>query len=983
MSDRIEPTDSLIAATGTHPDRFAQRHIGPREHDITTMLDSVGYNSLEHLTNTVVPDAIQEQRQLKVPAAKSEGEALNELRRLAGKNQAWRSYIGMGYYGTVTPAVIRRSLLENPGWYTQYTPYQAEISQGRLESLLNYQTMISDLTGLPVSNCSLLDEASAAAEAVNLAWGALRRKADRNIVFVSQDNHPQTIEVITTRCEPLGLQVVVGDPEHFECSNAVICGVLSYPNTDGSVDDHRQFIEQLHQHKALAIVCSDLLALTVLTPPGEFGADVVIGNTQRFGVPLFYGGPHAAFMATGEKLRRLMPGRIIGISKDKHGKPALRMAMQSREQHIRREKATSNICTAQALLANVAAMYAVYHGPEGLLSIAKRVHTMACTLHAGLKELGFAVGDQPFFDTVRVNLSMCPAGEIMAIAEKHQINLRLIDSQTLVIALDETVDFTDVFELLTIFNNDVAPSISLDELRSNLRSPIQGAHRRNSAFLQDKVFHTYHSETEMLRYLRRLERRDISLVNSMIALGSCTMKLNGATQMEPVSWPGFADIHPFAPPTQTRGYQVLFQQLEQWLADITGFAAVSLQPNAGSQGEYAGLLAITGYHQSRGDNKRNICLIPTSAHGTNPASAVMAGLSVIPVACDDQGNISVEDLKAKAEEHSEHLAALMITYPSTHGVFEAAVRDICQTVHDHGGQVYMDGANMNAQVGLCSPGGIGADVCHLNLHKTFAIPHGGGGPGVGPIGVAQHLAPFLPGHSVIAPGRGSRQGAVAAAPWGSAGILPISWSYCATLGPDGLKRATEVAILNANYIAKRLSPHFPVLYTGEAGLVAHECIIDLRPLEEETHIGAEDVAKRLMDYGFHAPTMSFPVAGTLMIEPTESESLAELDRFCDAMIAIHGEIMQVKSGTWPADNNPLSNAPTPPTTSWPTPGSTPTPATKPPSRCLIYAATNTGHPSPASTTPGATATSSAPAPAWKPLLKRLNNTKKSQNARPF
>ncbi len=902
-------SQNTITTDLTHPDRFVDRHIGPSVDEIHTMLTALGHHSIDDFCDAVVPASIRSENPLRLPQAVSEHQALEHLRALADKNDCYRSYIGMGYHGCITPTVIRRNVLENPGWYTSYTPYQAEISQGRLESLLNFQTMICDLTGMELANASLLDEATAAAEAMTLAYNAQRGKKKAQAIFVAHDCHPQTIDLIRTRAEPLALEVIVGDHREFLLTDNCFAILLQYPATDGGVRDYRAFIEQAHAVGALALVATDLLALTVLTPPGEFGADVVIGSSQRFGVPMMYGGPHAAFFAVNEKHKRLVPGRIIGVSKDVHGNRALRMAMQTREQHIRRDKATSNICTAQALLANMAVMYAIYHGPEGLKRIAQRVHTQTCVLADGLRGLGYAVGPTAFFDTLRVNCGERTAAEIIDIAEHHHINLRLLDSQTIGISVDETVRARDIDELLAIFNDDESSDCTCATLLKEVDSCLDTPFIRTSSYLEQDVFNSHHSETEMMRFLKRLEDKDLSLKHSMISLGSCTMKLNAATEMEPVSWPGFANMHPFAPIHQTRGYQVLFQQLEKWLAEITGFDGVSLQPNAGSQGEYAGLLAIANYHASRGQGARNVCLIPTSAHGTNPASAAMTGMKIVTVACDEKGNISVDDLLAKAEAHSDDLAAFMVTYPSTHGVFEERIVEMCDIIHKHGGQVYMDGANMNAQVGLCSPGAIGADVCHLNLHKTFAIPHGGGGPGVGPIGVARHLVPFLPTHDVVDMGGKHQLGAVSAAPWGSAGILAISWAYIAMLGASGLKKATQIAMLNANYIAEQLHPYFPVLYRGQNDRVAHECIIDLRPLKEETGIDVEDVAKRLMDYGYHAPTMSFPVPGTLMIEPTESESLEELDRFCQAMICIHAEMIAVRDGTADKENNVLVNAP--------------------------------------------------------------------------
>ena len=881
-----------------HPDQFVHRHIGPNAAETNELLALLGHKNLDELIDAAVPKKIRLEKKLNLPAARSEFDALAELKKISSENKVFRSFIGMGYYDTITPPVIRRSVLENPGWYTQYTPYQAEISQGRLEALLNFQTMASELTGLDLANASMLDEATAAAEAMTMS---LRLRDGRNIFFISETCHPQTIEVVRARAHALGIEVVIGSHENFSFSEKVFGALVQYPDTFGAIHDFSGFAEKAHAAGAMLTVATDLLALTLIKPPGEFGADIAVGSAQRFGVPLGYGGPHAAFFATRDEFKRQMPGRIVGVSKDNRGKPALRLALGTREQHIRREKATSNICTAQALLANMASLYACYYGPEGLKKIAQRVHALTQILAAGLAKLGHKISAQNYFDTIRVEFAGKSAQEILKIAEAHMMNFRMIDEKTIGISLDETTSANDVAEILLIFNGDKAPAFTVAELApANSQFAI-----RNSQFLQHAVFNRYHSETEMLRYIKRLESRDLSLTASMIPLGSCTMKLNAAAEMFPVSWPEFAKIHPFAPVKQTRGYQILFQQLEDWLAEITGFAGISLQPNAGSQGEYAGLLVIRAYHESRGDTHRNVCLIPTSAHGTNPASAVMAGMKVVAVACDTNGNIDVADLKFKAEAHKNDLSALMITYPSTHGVFEETIREICEIIHANGGQVYMDGANMNAQVGLTSPGFIGADVCHLNLHKTFCIPHGGGGPGVGPIGVAEHLVEFLPGHNVINLGGENPIGAVAAAPWGSASILTISWMYIAMMGPDGLTDATKFAILNANYIAARLEKYFPTLYRSN-GLVAHECILDLRAFHATT---AEDVAKRLMDYGFHAPTLSWPVAGTLMVEPTESESKYELDRFCDAMISIHAEMTAIENGSADAKNNLLKNAP--------------------------------------------------------------------------
>ncbi|HYU36011.1 MAG TPA: aminomethyl-transferring glycine dehydrogenase [Thermoanaerobaculia bacterium] len=898
-------------------DTFVRRHIGSHEADLREMLAALGLATLDDLVRETVPASIRLSAPLTlsgVPADRQlgESEVLAALRRLADRNQVFRSFLGMGYSDCLIPGVIQRNVLENPGWYTQYTPYQAEISQGRLEALLNFQTMVADLTGLPMANASLLDEGTAAAEAMHMAHAVT--DDDRNVFWVAADCHPQTIEVVRTRAGAVGVEVRVGRPEDLAAQvDADVFGVLlQYPATDGRIADYAEVIERVHTAKAIAVVATDLLALTLLRPPGELGADVAVGSAQRFGVPLGYGGPHAAFMSCRDEYKRQIPGRVIGVSKDRQGRTALRMAMQTREQHIRREKATSNICTAQVLLAVMAGMYAVYHGPEGLRRIARRVHALTAALAEGLRRLGYQVGNEPFFDTLRIGTGDRPADDLLAAARLRRINLRKLDGSTICVALDEATTVEEVETLLEVFAGavDRVPDFTVEELAAAADLEIPGPHARTSDFLTHPVFHRFHQEHEMLRYIRRLEGRDLSLTTSMIPLGSCTMKLNATSEMIPLSWAGFGKLHPFVPPDQAEGYGVLFRTLERWLCEITGFADCSLQPNAGSQGEYTGLMVIRAWHRHRGDTGRDVCLIPVSAHGTNPASAVMAGLKVVPVACDAHGNVQVTDLRAKAGEHRDRLAALMVTYPSTHGVFEEAIREICEVVHANGGQVYLDGANLNAQVGLCRPGDYGADVCHLNLHKTFCIPHGGGGPGMGPICVAEHLAPFLPGHPVI-PGVGGDEaiGAVAAAPWGSASILTISWAYIAMMGAAGLTRATEVAILNANYMAARLSEHYPVLYRGAHGRVAHEFILDLRPFKASAGIEAEDVAKRLMDYGFHAPTMSFPVPGTLMIEPTESESKAELDRLCDAMIGIREEIRAIEEGRMDRQNNALKNAP--------------------------------------------------------------------------
>ncbi|MBW4674214.1 MAG: aminomethyl-transferring glycine dehydrogenase [Desmonostoc geniculatum HA4340-LM1] len=899
---------------------FAPRHIGPNSDDIEQMLGVLGFSSLDALIDQTVPQAIRVKEPLKLPEAESEYAALTLLKKVAGKNQVFRSYIGMGYYESITPPVIGRNILENPGWYTAYTPYQPEIAQGRLEALLNFQTLIIDLTGLEIANASLLDEATAAAEAMSLSYGVSKNHA--NGYFVSRDCHPQTIDVLQTRAQPLGIKIVIGDHQTFDFQEPIFGALLQYPASDGTVYDYRAFIEKAHAQGALVTVAADPLSLTLLTPPGEFGADIAVGSTQRFGIPLGFGGPHAAYFATKEEYKRSIPGRIVGVSKDARGNPALRLALQTREQHIRREKATSNICTAQVLLAVIASMYAVYHGPGGLKQIAENIHSLTVLLAEGLKRLGYKISSEYFFDTLRVELGTHNLEDILAASEQLQINLRIFDATAVGISLNETTTVDDVLDILAIFAGEKELPLGLEEWISP-SSPSSGhlPFPRQSSYLTHPVFNRYHSETELLRYLHKLESKDLSLTTSMIPLGSCTMKLNATAEMIPVTWDEFGKIHPFAPPSQTQGYQILFEQLEAWLAEITGFAGISLQPNAGSQGEYAGLLVIRQYHENRGEGHRNVCLIPTSAHGTNPASAVMCGMKVVGVACDSQGNIDVDDLKAKAEKHKRELAALMVTYPSTHGVFEESIQEICAVVHAHGGQVYMDGANMNAQVGICRPGDIGADVCHLNLHKTFCIPHGGGGPGMGPIGVASHLVPFLPGHAVVGTGdwglgTGKEEipstqhlGAVAAAPWGSASILVISWMYIAMMGTAGLTEATKVAILNANYIAKKLESYYPVLYQGKNGLVAHECILDLRSLKKSAAIEIDDVAKRLMDYGFHAPTVSWPVAGTIMVEPTESESKQELDRFCDGLIAIRQEIAEIESGKVDIQDNLLKNAP--------------------------------------------------------------------------
>lgn len=872
---------------------FASRHIGPSAAEIEKMLHTVGSPTLDELINGTVPAAIRLGHDLALPPARTEEQALADLRSLMERNTIAQSFIGAGYHGTFTPAVIRRNILENPGWYTAYTPYQAEIAQGRLEALLNFQTMVCDLTGMQISNASLLDEATAAAEAMSLCHDIKGGEA----FFVADHCHPQTIALLHTRAEPLGIRIVTG-PAESGPQEPVFGALFQYPATDGIICDLGSVIARTHDAGALAVVAADLLALTLITPPGELGADIVIGSAQRFGVPPGFGGPHAAFLATRDEHKRRMPGRLVGVSKDASGNPALRLTLQTREQHIRREKATSNICTAQVLLAVMASMYAVYHGPDGLREIAGRIHQLALRLAGSLQHLGHAVHPGPFFDTVRIWLGSRHADEFLLRAAARGINLRKLDDHAVAISLDETTnDLTDILEIFGGTPGDFPEA--LPEI-------IGPSLRRQSDFLTHPVFRSHHTETEMLRYIRRLEAKDLSLTTSMIPLGSCTMKLNATAEMLPVTWESVSSLHPLVPHDQAAGYFEMAAQLETWLAEITGLAAVSLQPNAGSQGEYAGLLAIRAWHRSCGNPHRDVCLIPTSAHGTNPASAAMAGMRVVPVACDALGNIDIADLRMKVDSHRDALAAIMVTYPSTHGVFEEGITEICRIVHAAGGQVYMDGANMNAQVGLCRPGDIGADVCHLNLHKTFCIPHGGGGPGVGPIGVASHLAPFLPGHPLA---KDSPVGPVSQAPLGSASILVISWMYIAMMGPVGLREATAVAILNANYIAARLGNYFPVLYKGTRGRVAHECILDFREWKQRAGIEVEDVAKRLMDFGFHAPTMSWPVPGTLMVEPTESESLAELDRFCDALIAIHGELSAIENGKLDRTNNPLKNAP--------------------------------------------------------------------------
>ncbi len=912
MSNLSNETTSASPLTEleTHGE-FIRRHIGPDPDQIQHMLNTVGAASLEELIRETLPVAILETAPLALKPALGEREVLQELKEIAGENQLLHNMIGMGYHETVTPPVILRNVLENPGWYTAYTPYQAEISQGRLEAMLNFQQMVCDLTGMELANASLLDEATAAAEAM-AQLKRMNRKSRSDRFLVDNDCLPQTIDVVRTRARHFGFEVVVGEPAAALADGEYFGLLLQYPGASGETRNWQNLIAQAQQSGTLVAVAADLLSLVLLKPPGEMGADIVLGSAQRFGVPMGYGGPHAAFYATRDEYKRTLPGRVIGVSRDRHGFPALRMALQTREQHIRRDKATSNICTAQALLAVMAGMYGVYHGPAGLSRIAGRVHRLTCLLQAGLQQLGTPATTQEFFDTLTVACSAKDADAVRERAGKAGINVFSVDAGHIRFSVNEKTTRAHVQALWAAFMPD-APQPDLERLDRSLEAGHRGFAEdlhRHSTFMEHEVFNCFHSETEMLRYLKRLENKDLSLAHAMISLGSCTMKLNATTEMIPVTWPEFSDLHPFAPVEQARGYQRMIRELEDMLCACTGYDAVSLQPNAGSQGEYGGLLAIKEYHHARGDDQRDICLIPSSAHGTNPASAAMAGMRIKVVACDDHGNVDIEDLERQATQYHDTLSALMITYPSTHGVFEEQIRDICEIVHRHGGQVYLDGANLNALVGCASPGSFGADVSHLNLHKTFCIPHGGGGPGVGPLCVREHLAPYLPGHSLVdMEGPHAANGALSAAPWGSAGILPISWAYVRMMGPEGMLRATQVAILNANYIATRLSGAYPVLYAGRNGHVAHECIIDLRPFKQSSGISEEDVAKRLIDYGFHSPTMSFPVPGTLMIEPTESESLAELDRFCDAMLAIRNEIDQVASGQMPAEDNPLVNAP--------------------------------------------------------------------------
>ncbi len=899
-------------------DTFAHRHIGPTDADVQEMLATLGLKSLDALIDGVVPEDIRMRQPLTFGTCRGEFDVLAELRAMHDRNQVFRSFIGMGYHDCITPPVIQRNILESPGWYTQYTPYQAEIAQGRLEALLNFQTMVADLTGLPCANASMLDDATAAAEAMTMCHRIAHRAAEggreKHGFFVSKDCDPQTIAVLQTRAEPLGIRLHIDGIEHVDFAKQDLFGLLlQYPATDGTIRDDHALIERAHKAGALVVVATDLLALTLIKPPGESGADIAVGSTQRFGVPLGFGGPNAAFLSCKQDYVRQMPGRIVGVSKDKAGRPAYRLTLQTREQHIRRDKATSNICTAQVLLAVMASMYAVYHGPEGLRKIAERVHGLAVVIAEGLRRLDYEVGPTPSFDTLHIRpMGRAPhqsVARIISRAVERRMNVRRHNDGFLTISLDEVTTAAEIQTMFEIFAGGQPVSFTVQELAGKVALGYPKHLARTSKYLTHEVFNRYHSEHELTRYIQRLQDKDLSLVHSMIPLGSFTMKLNGSVEMIPITWKGFGRLHPFAPVEQTLGYQELFRQLEDRLAEITGCASTSLQPNAGSQGEYAGLMVIRAYHRHRGEEHRDVCLIPVSAHGTNPASAVIAGMTAVPVACDSNGNVDLVDLEAKAKEHRDKLAALMVTYPSTHGVFEEGIRKICQIVHAHGGQVYLDGANMNAQVGLCRPGDYGADVCHLNLHKTFCIPHGGGGPGVGPICVAAHLSPFLPGHPITKLGGKESIGPVSAAPYGSASILSISWVYIALMAAEGLTKATKVAILNANYMAKRLEKHYPVLYTGKQGFVPHEFILDVRPFKESAGVEAMDVAKRLMDYGFHAPTVSFPVPGTLMIEPTESESKVELDHFCEAMIKIRAEIQDIVDGRLPKDDNPLKNSP--------------------------------------------------------------------------
>ena len=909
-------TPKNLGETLEKADSFVKRHIGANKEEIEQMLKVLGFSTLEQLIKATVPQSICLEQPLKLPASQSEYAALIQLKSIASKNQIYRSFIGMGYYDCITPPVIQRNVLENPGWYTAYTPYQAEISQGRLEALLNFQTMIVELTGLEIANASLLDEGTAAAEAMSMSYG-LCKNEDARAFFVSSHCHPQTIEVIRTRANPLEIRIIVDDHRSFKFKTPIFGALLQYPATNGVIHDYRSFIDKVHKMKGLVTIAADLLSLALLTPPGEIGADIAVGSSQRFGVPLGYGGPHAAYFATRKIYRRQIPGRIVGVSKDTQGKPALRLALQTREQHIRRDKATSNICTAQVLLAVIASMYGVYHGAEGIKTIAQRIHQLTAILATGLKRLNYSIDDAPFFDTIQIGVSIASASAVIKAAQTRKINLRLVDKRHVGISLDETTTVQDIINLWQIFAAQDELPFTVTEIAETVSFDLPNFCQRTTDYLSDPVFNRYHSESKLLRYLHQLEAKDLALNTSMIPLGSCTMKLNAAAEMLPVTWPEFGKIHPFAPLSQTEGYQILFEQLENWLREITGFDGISLQPNAGSQGEYAGLQVIRKYHQNRGEGHRNICLIPESAHGTNPASAVMCGMKVVAVKCDKDGNIDTADLNKKAQQHTENLGALMVTYPSTHGVFETKIIEICDIIHRNNGQVYMDGANMNAQVGLCRPADFGADVCHLNLHKTFCIPHGGGGPGMGPIGVKSHLVSFLPDAAIekyTNPNYNNSKveqsiGAISAAPWGSASIFVISWMYIAMMGTQGLTKATKVAILNANYIAERLKGYYPILFKGTSGCVAHECIIDLRSLKKRAGVEVDDIAKRLMDFGFHAPTVSWPVIGTMMIEPTESEDKGELDRFCEAMIAIYKEVEAIEKGSIDREDNPLKNAP--------------------------------------------------------------------------
>lgn len=888
---------------------FETRHIGTLGNDRELMLKEIGLDSIDILINQTIPEGIRLKRRLDIPQALSEFEYLNEVQAIGAKNKVFKTYIGMGYYNTIVPPVIQRNVLENPGWYTAYTPYQAEIAQGRLESLLNFQTMVSDLTGMSIANASLLDESTAAAEAMSMLFNTRKRDQVKNNVvkfFVSEECFPQTIDVVKTRAKGFGIELMIGSHEKFTPTDEFFGALVQYPASNGEIHSYGELANELHEHKAKLVVAADILSLALLTPPGEWGADVVVGNTQRFGVPMGFGGPHAAYFATGEEYKRNLPGRIIGVSKDRHGNNALRMALQTREQHIRREKATSNICTAQALLANMAAMYAVYHGQSGIKRIATNVHSLTSLLVQGLKKMGVTVVSGNFFDTITIQTDSLK--EIEKIALSQEMNFFYKDDSTIKISLDETTSLEDVNAILTVFAEGISCEKEIVSFDKEVVS-FESKFKRNSEFLTHSVFNQYHTETDMMRYIKRLENRDMSLTHSMISLGSCTMKLNSASELMPITWSEFANIHPFVPSDQAEGYHQIIKELDKMLSEITGFDKVSMQPNSGAQGEYAGLMVIRAYHESRGDYDRNIMIIPASAHGTNPASAVMAGMKVVVTKCDEKGNIDVEDLRANVEKHSENLAGVMITYPSTHGVYEASIIEITDLIHQHGGQVYMDGANMNAQVGLTSPGNIGADVCHLNLHKTFAIPHGGGGPGVGPIGVAKQLTPFLPGNPLVKTGGEKAITSISGAPFGSALILLISYGYIKMLGEEGVRKSTEHAILNANYIKARLSKHYGILYQGENGTVAHEMILDCRDFKASSGVEVADIAKRLIDYGFHAPTVSFPVANTLMVEPTESESKAELDRFCEAMIAIRNEIREIEEGVYEKENNLLKNAP--------------------------------------------------------------------------